>query len=206
MKSLNWYFDFISPFAYLQYVTLREQGLIREINARPVLFAGLLKHWGHKGPVEIPAKRAMTYQHCHWLAEKHGIPFKTPPYHPFHPLMPLRLTLSMDCDPDLIDFLFRGIWEMGLDPASDGMRTLVRQTFGDIDIEDRCGNPEVKAALVDSTQKAIEVGVFGVPTLQVGNRLFWGFDMTEMALEFAHGNVDFKSGEYGRLEQLPGMD
>lgn len=52
----DWYFDFISPFAYLQFVRLGELAGAR-LRLRPVLFAGLLQHWGQLGPAEIPAKR-----------------------------------------------------------------------------------------------------------------------------------------------------
>ena len=52
-----WYYDVISPYAYLQAMALPRLAEVLEITARPILFAGLLKHWGHLGPAEIPAKR-----------------------------------------------------------------------------------------------------------------------------------------------------
>ncbi|HJP22575.1 MAG TPA: 2-hydroxychromene-2-carboxylate isomerase, partial [Alphaproteobacteria bacterium] len=67
MKTADWYFDFISGFAYLQFATLeRLKGL--EIRFRPVLFAGLLNYHGQLGPAEIPAKRTFTYRQWVWLA------------------------------------------------------------------------------------------------------------------------------------------
>jgi len=61
---------------------------------RPVLFAGLLKNWGQKGPAEIEPKRAWTFRHVHWLAQHHGIAMQTPAQHPFNPLAHLRLLLA----------------------------------------------------------------------------------------------------------------
>ena len=86
MRAADWYFDFLSPFSYLQLVQFDRLPPDLEITYRPVLFAGLLGHWEHKGPAEIPAKRVHTYRWCHWYAARHGIPFRMPPAHPFNPL------------------------------------------------------------------------------------------------------------------------
>jgi 2-hydroxychromene-2-carboxylate isomerase len=61
-NTITWYFDFISPFAYLQQARFNDFPKEIEIQAKPLLFAGLLSHWEHKGPAEIPAKRIFTYQ------------------------------------------------------------------------------------------------------------------------------------------------
>ena len=58
--------DFVSPFSYISLCRLKE--LPGEVSYKPVLFAGLLKHWGQKGPAEIPAKRRWTYRWCTWWA------------------------------------------------------------------------------------------------------------------------------------------
>ena len=78
MKEVAWYFDFISPFAYVAMEQRRRLPQGTTIKFIPVLFAGLLNHWEHKGPAEIPTKRRFTYRHAHWLANKQGIPLKMP--------------------------------------------------------------------------------------------------------------------------------
>ena len=98
MTKAVWYFDFISPFAYLQWQELARLPESLKISHRPVLFAGLLNHWGHKGPAEIPAKRRHTYRYCRWLAEQRNIPFTLPPAHPFNPLKALRLAVALGED------------------------------------------------------------------------------------------------------------
>ena len=68
----DWYFDFVSPFAYLQSEQLAALAPRIAVRYKPVLFAGLLDANGHKGPAEIPAKRAFTYRFVLWQARKLG--------------------------------------------------------------------------------------------------------------------------------------
>ena len=205
--KITWYFDFISPFAYLQHVWLKNHAASSntklEIEAIPILFAGLLNHWEHKGPAEIPAKRVLTYQHCLWLAEKNNIPFKTPPAHPFNPLNCLRLSSSCGNTAEIIDTLFDVIWAKGLDITNPATWEHIAAKTGLEDIEKRISDPDVKKSIRNNTDQAIEGGVFGVPTLVVKGKIFWGFDMTEMALHYATDSDKFESGEYLRLQNLP---
>ena len=78
MRSAIWYFDFVSPFAYICLHRLKELPQHLKLEYRPVLFAGLLGHWGQKGPAEIASKRRYTYRWCNWWAERLGIPFRFP--------------------------------------------------------------------------------------------------------------------------------
>ena len=76
MKHLVFHFDFISPYAWLAFERLPQvlEGLSVSVEYRPVLLAGLLQHWGNKGPAEIEPKRQWTFRHVHWLAEQQGTP------------------------------------------------------------------------------------------------------------------------------------
>ena len=113
--SAEWYFDFISPFSYLQFKHFGRLPDTLEIRLVPVLFAGLLNHWGQKGPAEIPAKRIEMYRYCHWCAQQHGIPFKTPPAHPFNPLKVLRLAIALNANHNAVAVIFDHIWGDGKD-------------------------------------------------------------------------------------------
>ncbi len=115
----DWYFDFVSPYAYLQLMDFKRLPDSLEIRYRPVLFAGLLKHWGQKGPAEIPAKRRHTYRQCQWLADRAGVPFKFPPVHPFNPLRALRLCIALGTEPAVIGAIFEFIFAEGRDIQSD---------------------------------------------------------------------------------------
>ena len=90
MRTIDWYFDFISPYAWFAFLRLDELPADVDLRMKPVLFAGLLNHWGQKGPAEIPAKRIWTYRSCAWTAQSLGIPFQAPAAHPFNPLPYLR--------------------------------------------------------------------------------------------------------------------
>ena len=76
MKRVVFWFDVISPFTYLAFEHLPQalEGCSYEVQYRPVLFAGLLGHWGQKGPAEIVPKRAWTFRHVAWLSRTLGIP------------------------------------------------------------------------------------------------------------------------------------
>ena len=99
MKTIDWYFDFISPFAYLASASLQRLPESVELRLHPILFAGLLKHHETKGPAEIPSMRRFTFRHIRWLADRHHIELKPPPAHPFNPLPLLRLAIALDADP-----------------------------------------------------------------------------------------------------------
>ena len=96
MKQISFWFDPVSPFAWLAFERLPQvlEGVSYSVRYRPVLFAGMLKAWGQKGPAEIEPKRAWTFRHVHWLAHQWGIPLDTPAVHPFNPLPLLRLALA----------------------------------------------------------------------------------------------------------------
>ena len=77
MREIDWYFDPISPYAYLALAELHTLAPLARIRLRPVLFAGLLGQWDNVGPAEIPPKRVWTYRFCAWQAAQKGIPFVT---------------------------------------------------------------------------------------------------------------------------------
>jgi 2-hydroxychromene-2-carboxylate isomerase len=202
-RKVEWYFDYVSPYAYLQLESFDRLPAGLEVHLKPVLFAGLLGYWDQKGPAEIPAKRRQTYRYCHWLAGKRNIPFKAPPRHPFNPLAVLRLSIALDCDIDAVRAIFRHIWgngQDGQDPQS--LRPLAR-SLGIDDLEARIGDAAVKAQLRQNTDAAIEQGVYGVPTFAIDDELFWGDDVTGMMLDYLENPDLFKQGDIERLGDLP---
>jgi len=205
-NSFDWYFDFISPFAYFQHhrlQLLRQQQPDLQITPKPVLFAGLLKHHQHKGPAEIPSKRSMTYRYCHWYANSHNIPFRVPHGHPFNPLPMLRLAVAHHGSIETIDRLFHHIWVQSADDPNFFSIDALGKIDGFKNAAEETTREEVKQRLIANTDEAIERGVFGVPTIAIGEQLFWGIDMTEMALEFLADSKAFDDAEYRRLDQLP---
>lgn len=202
-RSADWYFDFISPFAYLQFKHFHRLPTDLEVNLKPVLFAGLLGHWEHKGPAEIPAKRVQTYRHTHWLAKRLGIPFRTPPAHPFNPLRVLRLALALDADHAAVEAIFNFIWATGGNVDDDAALTRLAARFGVNDLAAAIGRDDVKARLRANTEEAIARGVYGVPTFAIDDELFWGFDATDMFLEYLADPEMLATPEMTRLKNLP---
>lgn len=184
MKQLDFWFDPISPFAYLAFERLPQvlEGLSVEVSYRPILFAGLLKHWGQKGPAEIGPKRAWTFRHVHWLAHEHGIAMQTPAQHPFNPLAQLRLLLA--CAPAggtpnrlACEAVLRHVWVGGQDANDAGRMATLTRELAPRRAPDAA---PVKQALKDATAEALARGVFGVPTIEADGRLFWGVDGLDM--------------------------
>lgn len=202
MKHLSFWFDPISPFAYLAFERLPQvlEGLSCEVRYRPILFAGLLQHWGQKGPAEIEPKRAWTFRHVHWLAQQYGIEMDTPAQHPFNPLALLRLLLA--CAPEggtpnryVCESVLHHVWRGGFE-ATDAERlaALTQQLAPRLEASD----PAIKQALKDSTAEAIALGVFGVPTVEIDGRLFWGVDGLAMLASYLHGEPWFEGPAWDR--------
>ncbi len=203
MAAVDWYFDFISPFAYLQSEQLGLLGPKARIRYRPVLFAGLLAASGQKGPAEIARKRVFTYRFVVWQAKRLGIPFKMPPVHPFNPLPLLRLAIACDCAPDAVHRIFRFVWRDGRLPDLPIEWAELAADLRLPDAQRRIADADVKDALRRNTDEAIARGVFGVPTLAIGDELFWGADATQMAADYGAAGGRWTDPEYERVAALP---
>lgn len=195
MKALTFHFDVVSPFAYLAFEKLPEalDGLSHTVDYQPVLFAGMLQHWGQKGPAEIEPKRAWTFRQVGWLAHRHRIAMHVPAQHPFNPLALLRLAIA--CAPEgrtpgrhVCEQVFRHAWLGGGD-ANDPAR--LAELAARLAPRRDPGGEDVKQALRDATARAVAKGVFGVPTIEVDGRLFWGFDALEMVAAYLRGDPWF---------------
>ncbi len=206
MKHITFYFDVISPYAYLAFERMPQvlQGLSYQVSYKPVLFAGMLKHYGQLGPAEITPKRIWTYQQMMWLARELEIPMLAPASHPFNPISLLRLALACGtkgvCNRYIAETLFRHVWCSGLE-ASDAVRTqlLIDQLQPARPIEDVC----IKAELQSNTDAAIAAGVFGVPSMLVDQALFWGVDALPMLRQYLEGDAWFTNSVWLNAAELP---
>ncbi len=202
MKQIDFWFDPVSPYAYLAFERLPQvlEGVSCEVRHRPVLFAALLAHHGTKGPAEVEAKRQWTFRHVHWLAQHHGIDMQTPPRHPFNPIALLRLALA--CAPAggwpnrrVVQAIFEFVWRSGQD-AGDAQRLaeLVLQLQPQRALDD----PAVKAELKAAGDEAIALGLFGVPSFVVDGRAFWGLDSLPMLRGALAGEAWFDGPGWAR--------
>jgi len=178
----DWYFDFISPYAYLQSQQNKLFDASPEITCKPILFAGLLNHWGQLGPAEIPVKRNWTFAHITWLAQQHSIQLTLPAHHPFNPLPLLRLCVAAGSTVEATSQIFRYVWVEGHLPQDQEPFEKLCHAFNLT--PDDLNDPAVKAQVLDNGKQAIDAGVFGVPTLVHQQQLFWGQDAGDMFLDY----------------------
>ena len=99
--------------------------------------------------------------------------------------------------------IFRFVWRDGRLPDLPIEWAELVHDVGLADANARIADPEVKAALRANTDEAISRGVFGVPTLAIGDALFWGADATDMAVDYLRGTLRLDDGEYARVAALP---
>ncbi|MFS8064311.1 MAG: 2-hydroxychromene-2-carboxylate isomerase [Luteimonas sp.] len=198
---LRWYFDVISPFATLQWPKVKALAAQREVALVPVLFAAVLAAHGQKGPAEIPGKREFTYRHVLWQAREAGVPLQFPPAHPFNPVTALRACIAGGCTIAVVDALFDWIWVQGR--AGDSVEALQPLLHALGITADALAEPAVKNALRANTDAALAAGVFGVPTLQVGDTLFWGNDAHAFALAVLDDPALLDDPQMRRIADLP---
>lgn len=206
MKQIDFYLDFISPYAYLAFEELPKalMGLSYSVSHKPLLFAALLKHHGQLGPAEIPAKRDWTYRQVLWLAQSRGIPLELPAAHPFNPLGLLRLATA--CDEQglpnryVCETLFRHVWIGGADAADAERLGHLRKRLSPARDPD---DAAVKAQLKEHADAAIAAGVFGVPSFVVDGRVFWGQDALPMLRRYLEGDAWFAGADWEAARALP---
>jgi 2-hydroxychromene-2-carboxylate isomerase len=198
---MNWYFDFVSPFAWIGLHRLKELPAGAEIRMRPVLFAGLLKHHGQKGPAEIVSKRRYTYRWSHWWAHSLGLPLRYPAGHPFNSLHHLRLAIAAGSTPDAVRRIFDALWTTGNDPADPAAFASLARSLGISD--EQLGSQEVKDELRTNTDEAAARGVFGVPSFDVDGELFWGADSIDFLKAYLADKSTLDNAEMRRLDNLP---
>jgi 2-hydroxychromene-2-carboxylate isomerase len=194
-NPITFYFDPISPYAWLameQIDRIRAAG--GQIIARPILFAALLNTHGTKGPAEIPAKRAYLFRDVMRQANQLGLTFRGPPNHPFNPLAALRVMHAIEDEAQRLPLsrcLLAAAWRDGVDIADpDTLHAVLKNHGFDADaLSTAANNPEVKQRLRDSTQQAIDAGVFGVPTFLLRGDLFWGADRVDAVIWALKGGV-----------------
>lgn len=190
---VDFYFDPISPYSWLAMRDLEQLGQDKafELRCIPILLAGLLNALGQKGPVEIPSKRAYVFADVMRIAQKRGLALSGPPTHPFNPLPALRACHCLESEAArtaLAKALLVACWEHGEDLSDLAVieQVATRCELDGVEIVRQIQEPAIKAKLRDATEKALKSGIFGIPTLRVGQELFWGSDRVADAMRALH--------------------
>ena len=217
MKEIHFYFDFISPYAWLAFQALPKalEGISHRVHYHPVVFGAMLKHHGQLGPAEMPGKRDWTYRQVMWLAQQQGTDLQMPASHPFNSLALLRLAVAAAASASdensgqpnryVVESIFKHVWCSGLE-ATDAQRFEALQLHllsqAHLTSEDP-QSVEVKQLLQQQTQQAIDLGLFGVPSIVVDGQIFWGQDALPMLRAYLQGDVWFESADWVDAGKLP---
>jgi 2-hydroxychromene-2-carboxylate isomerase len=199
----DWYFDFISPYSYLQLPKVRRWRERVDITPIPIAFGAVLNHHGTLGPAEIPGKREFMYRFVAWQAERDGLTLRFPPAHPFNPLTALRLCIAAGSTWDSVEAIFAHIWRDGNGAVTAADLQTVAAALGIGDAETATSAASVKTQLRANTDSALAAGVYGVPTLRIAGAMFWGNDASAMVDQFLDDPARFETDEYRRIASLP---
>jgi len=196
MKQIDFYLDFVSPFAYLALMRLPEElkGLSYLVHHKPFVLGAVLKTHQNPGPAGIPPKRDWTYRHCAWLGQTLGIPFQMPAQHPFNPIGLMRLALATSNDGSInrhvAATIFQHVFVGGADAnAVDRLPGLQAK----LNLHHSPQDEAVKAMLRQNTDMAQKAGVFGAPAFVVDGKVFWGFDSLPMLAAYLRGEPWFEA-------------
>jgi 2-hydroxychromene-2-carboxylate isomerase len=207
---IRFYFDYISTNAYLAWIELPKLAARHgaQVEPVPVLFAGLLEAHGQLGPAEVPVKAFWMWRNNLRKAALLGVPLAPPAFHPFNPLLALRASAVPAAEPArdaLISGLFGAVWARRLHVSEPEVVERVAREAG-LDgaaVVAQAGAPQAKARLRADTDAAIAAGVFGVPSMRVGDELFWGYDdLPYLELHLA-GRDPIGAPERGRMPERP---
>ncbi len=191
-KQVEFFFDFGSPTSYLAYMQLPKIAIEShaEIVWRPMLLGGVFKATGNASPVTIPAKGRWMWDDIARWARRYGVTIATNPYFPINTLTLMRGAVGLQMRQPgqflrYVDVAFRAMWEKpcNLGDAAVLGETLQKAGFDAAAFTALVGDPEVKAKLIANTEEAVARGVFGAPTMFVGEQMFFGQDRLEFVRE-----------------------
>ncbi|WP_119735598.1 2-hydroxychromene-2-carboxylate isomerase [Pseudomonas sp. Larv2_ips] len=191
-KTLEFFFDLGSPATYLAYTQL--PALCAATGAtlvyQPMLLGGVFKATGNASPITVPAKGRYLFNDLARYAQRYNVTLKFNPHFPINTLMLMRAVTGMQLHQPkrfqgFIGCLFRALWVEGRnmgDPAVVAA-VLTEAGFNPEEVLALANDESVKAALKDNTEQAVQRGVFGAPSMFVGNQLFFGQDRLDFVRE-----------------------
>ncbi len=185
-KSIDFYFDFISPYSYLAYKRISILKNLK-INYRPILLGGLHKLGGITAPAFNERKMKNMKNDCELIAKKNNIEFKWNTKFPVNSLLIMRgyLTLDKEFKKKYFDDCFDAYWKNNIDVSIEkNINEILKSCEIDKDIFFKNINDQkIKDELRELTNLAFEKDIFGAPTFVINNKLFWGQDRLDYALD-----------------------
>ena len=185
-KEIDFYFDFISPYSYLAHQKIK---VLEDINFKykPVFVGGLHNLQGLNAPAFIKAKLKHMISDCELIAKKDKSDFIWNSKFPINSLNIMRGYLFIDSKTKnlYLNLIFDAYWKDNLDISNEEIlkSILNKCKINPIDFYDGIKNPKIKDKLKSVTQEACDKEIFGTPTFVVNNKIFWGQDRLEFALD-----------------------
>ena len=185
-KSIDFYFDFISPYSYLAHLRVKQTKNIN-FNYKPVLVGGLHNLQGITAPAFIKPKLKHMISDCDLIAKKDRSSFIWNSKFPINSINIMRGYLFINNEnKDLyLNVMFDAYWKDNLDIANEEtLKSLLENCKIDpINFFEGIKNPNIKDQLKNVTQAAHNNEIFGAPSFVVNNKIFWGQDRLEFALD-----------------------
>ena len=186
-KEIDFYFDFISPYAYLAYKKIQSLPKDIKINYKPILLGGLHNLQGITAPAFIKPKLKHMISDCNLIAKKDKSNFIWNSKFPINSLNIMRgyLYINVEKKDLYLNIMFDAYWKDNLDISNEGIfKTLLEKCKIEvISFFNGIKDTKIKDELKSVTQKAHDKGVFGAPTFIVNDKIFWGQDRLEFVLD-----------------------
>lgn len=191
-KTVEFYFDFVSPAAYLAWTQLPQ--LCAESGAqlvyKPMLLGGVFQATGNRAPLTVPAKGSHLFVDLARFARRYGVPLQFNPHFPINTLALMRAAVGLQLRGDarfgaFCSAVFEAIWVNSQNLNDPGVLDgVLRQAgFDPQALLALATEPVVKEALKAATEEAVRRGVFGAPTMFVADHMFWGQDRLDFVRE-----------------------
>ena len=186
-KEIDFYFDFVSPYAYLAYKKIQSLPKSIKINYKPILLGGLHNLQGITAPAFIKPKLKHMISDCGLIAKKDKSNFIWNSNFPINSLNIMRgyLFINVENRDLYLNVMFDAYWKDNLNISNEEIiKTLIKKSkIEPISFFDGIKDPKIKEELKNVTQEAHDKEIFGAPTFVVNNKIFWGQDRLEFALD-----------------------
>lgn len=191
-KTVEFFFDLGSPATYLAYTQLPKicAQTDSQLVYKPMLLGGVFKATGNASPAMIPAKGRYMFKDLDRYAQRYEVPLKFNPHFPINTLMLMRAVTGMQVrHPErfqaFIDCLFSALWVEGrnLDDPATVAAVLTENGFEPNAVLALTADEHIKTVLKENTEQAVQRGVFGAPSMFIGDELFFGQDRLDFVRE-----------------------
>ena len=192
MKTVDFYFDFGSPAAYLAWTQL--PGICKAADAKlvykPILLGGVFQATGNRAPITVPTKGSYLFTDLGRYAKRYGVPMEMNPHFPINTLALMRGAVGLQLREGhrfeiYAKAMFNAIWVTSQNLNDPAVTAAVLQDagFDPAAFMALVSDAEVKEALKTATQQAVDRQIFGAPTMFVGDQMFWGQDRLDFVKE-----------------------